>query len=140
MPRRYCRKGSASRQRAKLFIYGSRDAVVPCCFCGRPLSFDEATLEHIRPRSEGGSNKVRNLAISCSSCNEERVVSDFWWFRSWKQNQKRTRTDLSGVSTDATLKADDDTRRDKLSEERCEGRCDTRPRKRQHQGRLQIED
>ncbi len=39
-----------------------------CCYCGgkdRPLEID-----HIVPKSRGGSNRVSNLAISCKSCNQ----------------------------------------------------------------------
>lgn len=34
---------------------------------GQPLS--RATLEHIIPRTHGGTNRAENLAIACSSCN-----------------------------------------------------------------------
>jgi 5-methylcytosine-specific restriction endonuclease McrA len=36
------------------------------------LVFEEATIEHIRPRSEGGNNDLRNLEIACAKCNNER--------------------------------------------------------------------
>lgn len=40
-----------------------------CALCGRPLVFEEATLDHIVPISRGGANEIDNLRITCSSCN-----------------------------------------------------------------------
>jgi 5-methylcytosine-specific restriction endonuclease McrA len=48
---------------------------VPCWVCGKHVSAEEATLEHIRPRSEGGSSHLENLAISHGECNRGRHVS-----------------------------------------------------------------
>jgi 5-methylcytosine-specific restriction endonuclease McrA len=50
---------------------------VPCCFCGRELHFNEATMEHVVPRSLGGPTIVENLKISCARCSNERGVEDF---------------------------------------------------------------
>jgi 5-methylcytosine-specific restriction endonuclease McrA len=33
---------------------------------------DDATLEHIKPLSEGGSSHIENLAISHAACNHGR--------------------------------------------------------------------
>ena len=46
--------------------------VVPCWVCGEHVSPDAATLEHIQPRSEGGSSHQDNLAISHDFCNNQR--------------------------------------------------------------------
>ncbi len=49
-----------------------------CAYCGKqgvPLN-----IEHIRPRSCGGSDRVSNLAIACIPCNQaksNRTVEDF---------------------------------------------------------------
>ena len=37
---------------------------------GRPLG--EATLEHIWPQTQGGTNEVVNLALACARCNREK--------------------------------------------------------------------
>jgi 5-methylcytosine-specific restriction endonuclease McrA len=47
-------------------------ALVPCCFCARLLDCEEATLEHVLPRSRGGPTLIENLRISCEPCNRER--------------------------------------------------------------------
>ncbi|MEO7108399.1 MAG: HNH endonuclease [Rhodoferax sp.] len=46
--------------------------VVPCWVCGDPVQPADATLEHIRPLSEGGSSHLENLAISHAICNQRR--------------------------------------------------------------------
>lgn len=45
---------------------------VPCWVCGEPVERARATLEHIKPLSEGGSSHIENLAISHDVCNHLR--------------------------------------------------------------------
>ena len=45
---------------------------VPCWVCGEPVAAEDATLEHIKPLSEGGSSHIENLAISHGECNSRR--------------------------------------------------------------------
>jgi 5-methylcytosine-specific restriction endonuclease McrA len=45
---------------------------VPCWVCGQPVAPADATLEHIKPLSEGGSSHLENLAISHGVCNSQR--------------------------------------------------------------------
>ena len=42
---------------------------VPCFVCGRHVREKNATLEHIKPKSKGGSDEMGNLAISHYQCN-----------------------------------------------------------------------
>ena len=46
--------------------------VVPCWVCGLPVAPADATLEHIKPLSEGGNSHLENLAISHAVCNHQR--------------------------------------------------------------------
>lgn len=50
--------------------------VVPCWMCGKHVLPGEATLEHIRPQSEGGSSHQDNLAISHAACNHRRHAKE----------------------------------------------------------------
>jgi hypothetical protein len=48
-----------------------------CCWCARltvpePNRRDSATIEHVVPRSDGGTDHPDNLAMSCLSCNNNR--------------------------------------------------------------------
>lgn len=45
---------------------------VPCWVCGTHVAPEDATLEHIVARSEGGSSHQDNLAISHDQCNHQR--------------------------------------------------------------------
>ena len=46
--------------------------VVPCWVCGDHVLPTAATLEHIKPLSEGGNSHLENLAISHDVCNNKR--------------------------------------------------------------------
>lgn len=48
-----------------------------CCWCGvecvpEPNFSNSATIEHVQPRSLGGSDDWENLAMACASCNHRR--------------------------------------------------------------------
>lgn len=45
---------------------------VPCWVCGEHVLPASATLEHMRPLSEGGNSHLDNLAISHDRCNNQR--------------------------------------------------------------------
>ena len=41
-----------------------------CRYCG---SSETLTIEHLTPKSRGGSNALENLALSCYSCNHKKA-------------------------------------------------------------------
>lgn len=46
-----------------------------CAYCGRDLRSatpDQVTLDHLLPRSCGGSNDAQNLVTACLRCNSQR--------------------------------------------------------------------
>jgi 5-methylcytosine-specific restriction endonuclease McrA len=50
-----------------------------CIHCNSKLvvaddgrSLGEATLEHIQPEAQGGTNEVMNLAVACARCNRQK--------------------------------------------------------------------
>jgi 5-methylcytosine-specific restriction endonuclease McrA len=55
------RKHSLSKQ------HGDR-----CHYCGQYFAPDDLTLDHIIPRSRGGSNALTNLCLACSRCNHRK--------------------------------------------------------------------
>ncbi|MHB1846153.1 MAG: HNH endonuclease [Deltaproteobacteria bacterium] len=59
--------------------------VVACCFCGKALTPRTATLEHILPRSRGGTDEPRNLTLSCAACNHGRGDMGFQKFRAKRE-------------------------------------------------------
>ena len=61
------------RKERRLAIY-LRDKFT-CLGCGADLheaSPNEITLDHVRPRSKGGTNDSHNLYTCCKSCNSSR--------------------------------------------------------------------
>jgi 5-methylcytosine-specific restriction endonuclease McrA len=59
------------------FIRAGNTWVGKCLICGGPLRFDAttgegATIEHIVPRSLGGSSDLPNLGITHGRCNGEK--------------------------------------------------------------------
>ncbi len=67
---------SLSLTRDKIYKTVARQlhGVVPCWVCGEDVSSAQATLEHIKPRSEGGTSHQENLAISHDFCNNQRHI------------------------------------------------------------------
>jgi len=61
-----------TKQRAKIRRrLAERDGLI-CHWCHRPLTLTTATIEHLRNRSDGGSNALQNLRLACAPCNNER--------------------------------------------------------------------
>ena len=42
-----------------------------CMYCGRVLTPETATVEHIVPLAGNGLDSLRNLTLACASCNNE---------------------------------------------------------------------
>lgn len=43
-----------------------------CRWCGKELALSNATIEHVKPKRLGGSDRFENLALACKPCNESR--------------------------------------------------------------------
>jgi len=63
---------SLSRDKIYKTVARQLHGVVPCWVCGEHVLPAAATLEHIRPLSEGGNSHLENLAISHDFCNNQR--------------------------------------------------------------------
>lgn len=47
-----------------------------CAICEQPFDVDALTIDHVVPRSKGGSHRMRNLQLLCRPCNEIKADSD----------------------------------------------------------------
>ncbi len=43
-----------------------------CCWCCKKLNREDITVEHLIPKSLGGSNAFDNLYLACRHCNQSR--------------------------------------------------------------------
>ena len=41
-----------------------------CQYCGKKISYDSSTYDHVVPRCKGGKTGWDNIVIACSKCNE----------------------------------------------------------------------
>ena len=48
-------------------VYGCQ-----CWWCGCRLPLEKLTLDHLKPKSRGGSDSLENLRLACLSCNRSR--------------------------------------------------------------------
>jgi 5-methylcytosine-specific restriction endonuclease McrA len=49
-----------------------RDYGSLCWWCECCLPPEKLTLDHLKPKSRGGSNSLENLRLACFSCNNSR--------------------------------------------------------------------
>jgi len=70
-----------------------------CCYCGKtdtPLE-----IEHITPKSRGGSNRVSNLCLACRNCNQRKgnqTAAEFG-FPNIQVQAKKPLKDVSAVNS-----------------------------------------
>lgn len=83
------------RMKLKAFLHKRQGGL--CCYCGcatilHPPPWphgtqpphDFATLEHLRRKSEGGTNHPDNVAIACWQCNNDRGEMSWVEFKTLK--------------------------------------------------------
>ncbi len=90
-------------QRGELFGWEVRSYLLEkfqrrCVYCGRTnLPFE---IEHVVPRSRGGSDRVSNLALSCHDCNQAKgnQTAAEWGHRSVQAQAKAPLRDAAAVN------------------------------------------
>lgn len=60
-------KQKCSKKRQLLDEYGTY-----CWWCRVNFPAEKLTLDHLKPKSRGGSNSLENLRLACRPCNEKR--------------------------------------------------------------------
>lgn len=71
---------SLNLRSAKRALFG-RAEHRPCVHCGLPLAFNEATVDHVIPRADGGEHRLENYAVACAECNGTRGDTPYEIFR-----------------------------------------------------------
>lgn len=54
-----------------------------CAYCGKPpIDDDSLTVDHVRPRSNGGEDKTSNCIPACRECNQDKSSQEWAaWYR-----------------------------------------------------------
>lgn len=52
-----------------------------CAYCGKNISLKKVTMDHVIPKSLGGSNTIDNLLPACKVCNSKKGSSSLEAFR-----------------------------------------------------------
>jgi 5-methylcytosine-specific restriction endonuclease McrA len=60
--------GIGKKQRVELFVQEKGR----CHWCQKRLTIHNFTIEHLKPRIEGGGDEWSNLSIACNECNTTR--------------------------------------------------------------------
>lgn len=73
--------GAASRARWRAWRVASRNRAIAgeCFYCGvvfAPEGPDHRTVDHRVPRSQGGTDSLRNLVFACYTCNQRKRDRD----------------------------------------------------------------
>lgn len=69
-----------------------------CCYCdkrmvvkqqgqGIPFPANGATIEHLRRKCEGGTDRLDNIAIACLHCNTRRGSVDWLTYKSYRMGE-----------------------------------------------------
>ena len=61
---RKCWRVSLTKKRRRLL-----EANPSCTYCGCKLTWESATVDHLVPRSKGGTDAMDNLVLACQPCN-----------------------------------------------------------------------
>ena len=56
-----------SRSKKRRLLHEQQNGM--CKYCEQEVTLAEATLDHVRPRSMGGTNELSNLVLACPTCN-----------------------------------------------------------------------
>lgn len=48
------------------------DKLLPCFWCNTKMSYKEATVDHLVPKSHNGKDEETNLVLCCKECNVSR--------------------------------------------------------------------
>src|SRR5262245_30562399 len=73
------RSGRPSQQAHRDWLLGLRGPV--CAYCGKHMTMDEVTLDHVRPRKgQTAYDRPDNLVLACPPCNSAKADTPFLAF------------------------------------------------------------
>jgi HNH endonuclease len=63
-----------SRMRRRAFRESQLATDPSCGYCGRPLTLNDSTVDHVIPLSEGGADDESNWELCCDRCNRRKAA------------------------------------------------------------------
>ena len=91
-------------QRGRMYDYADKKAYLlereqGCCiYCGIHFSFAKMEIEHVVPKSKGGTDSLNNLVLSCSVCNKAKGNQDVQTFLKGKSSVLRRVKEHLGIN------------------------------------------
>lgn len=71
-------------------VFGAKEELYGCYLCGQVFEVQNMCIEHKLAKVKGGDNSLRNLAVSCKSCNcekgHEKTVEEMWQLKGQSEN------------------------------------------------------
>jgi 5-methylcytosine-specific restriction endonuclease McrA len=52
-----------------------------CHYCGKKVTHDKMTIDHVIPKSKGGKTEEKNCVPSCYDCNQLKRTSNYGDFK-----------------------------------------------------------
>lgn len=65
-----------------------------CCYCGKRLTMQNRTLDHMYPRRWGGISIPDNLLPSCKECNQSKKDMTYRQFQEWRKLETTKEKDM----------------------------------------------
>ena len=68
-----------------------------CWYCGKE---DPSTIEHVTPKSKGGSDNLDNLVLACKKCNsskKDKSVEEFRFHTAWLSTEYSKAVNSTGA-------------------------------------------
>lgn len=69
--------------------YFKNTMIAPCYYCKYVFMINDLTIEHLIPRSMGGTNDISNIALACAPCNRQKG-REFWFLKKSLLNNGQT--------------------------------------------------
>lgn len=70
-----------------------------CQYCGGASGDPVLEIEHMKPKSRGGSNSIRNLTIACHTCNQRKgSLTPEEWLAGLRSKAEKTKLDETRIN------------------------------------------
>lgn len=88
---KFVKNSQTSKRKLVFDKYGGK-----CAYCGTNLVLTKFDIDHINPKSLGGTNELKNLNPSCQRCNSWKKTFSIEEFREVIKSQvKKLRKDIA---------------------------------------------